>query len=51
MNKLFQIILVYALGILCVFSLVWRVGNLDSKDNNKSSLVKNEIVSNENINN
>lgn len=51
MKKLFQIILVYALGILCVFSLVWRVGKLDSKNNNETSLVKNEIISNENINN
>lgn len=51
MKKIFQIVLVYALGILCVFSLVWRVGNLDSKNDNRSSLAKNEIISNESINN
>lgn len=31
MKKIFQIVLVYTLGILCVISLVWRASSLDKK--------------------
>ncbi len=37
MKKIFQIVLVYTLGILCVLSLVWRASSLD----NNSSLASN----------
>lgn len=40
MKKIFQIGLVYAFGILCVLSLVWRASSLDK--NSSYSLNYNE---------
>ena len=29
MNKLFKIVTIYIIGIVCVFTLVWRVNTVD----------------------
>lgn len=43
MKKIFKLILIYALGMMCVFTLVWRADNVN--ESNKS------LASNYNDNN
>lgn len=33
MKKIFQIVLAYILGIVCVFTFVWRASDIDKKNN------------------
>lgn len=41
MEKLFKIVTIYIIGIICVFTLVWRVNTLDE---NSTKIVCNEEV-------
>ena len=33
MNKLFKIVTIYIIGIVCVFTLIWRVNTIDEHSN------------------
>ncbi len=37
MKKIFKLILIYALGIMCVFTLVWRADDVNSSNNSLAS--------------
>ena len=37
MKKIFQIVLVYVLGIVCVLSFIWRASSLDKNNNSLAS--------------
>lgn len=47
MKKIFQIVLVYALGILCVLSLVWRASSLDKNSSYSSNYSEATYVYND----
>ena len=47
MKRIFQIVLVYVLGIVCVFSFIWRASSLDKKS---SSLATNYSYNEEIVN-
>ena len=49
MKKIFQIVLVYVIGILCVLTFVWRASDIDKKNNTLA--VKYDCSSNEVYNN
>ena len=43
MKKFFQIVLVYVLGILCVFTFVLRANSLDDSNKKLVSNYQNEV--------
>ncbi len=48
MKNKFKILLFYAIGMACVFTLVWRASDIDQQNNN--TLVSNYDVVNSSIN-
>lgn len=42
MKKIFQLVLVYVLGIVCVLSFIWRASSLDKKNSMLASNYYNE---------
>ena len=48
MKKIFQLIIIYGLGILFVMTFVWRASSLDRANNNLASNYENDIQVNYN---
>ena len=49
MKKIFQIVIFYAIGFVCVYTLAWRVDSINSANNN--SLANNYKTNNVVLNN
>ncbi len=44
MEKFLKVVLIYAFGIMCVFTLVWRADSVNSSNNSLASNYNENIV-------